>query len=44
VAAQMLGPAFARFIFAVDQNVAIPDEQVVTQVGATIQRYLDGPR
>jgi AcrR family transcriptional regulator len=43
VAAQMLGLAFARFIFAIDQTAAIPDDQIVTQVGATIQRYLDGP-
>lgn len=43
VASQMLGLAFARFIFAIDQTAAIPDDQVVRQVGATIQRYLDGP-
>jgi hypothetical protein len=43
VASQMLGLAFARFIFAIDQTAAIPDDQIVTQVGATIQRYLDGP-
>jgi hypothetical protein len=30
-------------IFAVDQTVAIPDEQVIRSAGATIQRYLDGP-
>jgi Tetracyclin repressor-like, C-terminal domain len=35
--------AFARFIFAVDQTAAIPDDQIVRSVGATVQRYLSGP-
>jgi AcrR family transcriptional regulator len=43
VTSQLLGLAFARFIFAVDQTAAIPDDQIVRSVGATIQRYLDGP-
>lgn len=43
ITAQLLGLAFARFIFTVDQTAAIPDEQIVSSVGATIQRYLDGP-
>jgi AcrR family transcriptional regulator len=43
ISSQMLGLAFARFIFAVDQTVAIPDAEIIKAVGATVQRYLDGP-
>jgi AcrR family transcriptional regulator len=43
VTSQLLGLAFARFIFAVDQTASIPDEQIVKTIGATIQRYLEGP-
>jgi AcrR family transcriptional regulator len=43
VASQLLGLAFARFIFAIDQTVAIADEEIVYMVGATIQHYLNGP-
>ena len=43
ISAYLLGLAFARFVFAVDQATGIPDEQVVRSVGATIQRHLDEP-
>ncbi len=43
ITSQLLGLAFARFIFAIDQTAAIDDEQVVRTVGATVQRYLTGP-
>ena len=39
----MIGLAFARFVFALEPNAAIPDEQLVAVVGATVQRYLTGP-
>ena len=43
VSSQMIGLAFARFVFALDDAAAIPDEQLVFSVGATVQRYLTGP-
>jgi AcrR family transcriptional regulator len=43
ITSQLLGLAFARFIFAIDQTAAISDDELVRVVGATIQRYLDGP-
>lgn len=43
ITSQLLGLAFARFIFQIDQTVAIPDDAIVRMVGATIQRYIDGP-
>jgi AcrR family transcriptional regulator len=43
ISSQLLGLAFARFIFAIDQTAAIPDTEIIKAVGATIQRYLDGP-
>jgi AcrR family transcriptional regulator len=43
ISAYLLGLAFARFVFAIDQAAEIPDEQVVRSVGATIQRHLDEP-
>jgi AcrR family transcriptional regulator len=43
VTSQLLGLAFARFIFQIDQTVAISDDEIVRMVGATIQRYIDGP-
>lgn len=43
VSSQMIGLAFARFIFALDDAAAIPDDQLVFSVGATVQGYLTGP-
>jgi hypothetical protein len=43
ISADLLGLAFGRFVFAIDQVAEIPDEQVVRSVGATIQRHLDEP-
>jgi AcrR family transcriptional regulator len=43
VSSQMIGLAFARFIFALDDAAAIPDEQLVFSVGATVQHYLTDP-
>lgn len=43
IASQMLGLAFARYVFEVDQLVDVADDAVIAAVGATIQRYLDGP-
>ena len=43
VTSLLLGLSFARLIFAIDQTVAVPDDEIVTAVGATVQRYLDGP-
>ncbi|MCU1513656.1 MAG: transcriptional regulator, TetR family [Microbacteriaceae bacterium] len=42
ISGQLLGLAFTRFIFAVPQAVAIEDETIVRNVGATVQRYLTG--
>ena len=39
----MIGLAFARFIFVLDDAAAIPDEELIFTVGAAIQRYLTGP-
>jgi hypothetical protein len=43
ISSQLLGLAFARFVFALDAVAAITDDQLVTHVGATVQRYLTGP-
>lgn len=43
ITSQLLGLAFARFIFAIDQTVAISDEAIIQSIGVTIQRYLDSP-
>lgn len=43
VSSQMIGLAFARFVFALDDAAAIPDEQLVLSVGRTVQGYLTGP-
>lgn len=43
ISSQLLGLAFARFVFALDDAAAIPDELLVATVGNTIQRYLTGP-
>jgi AcrR family transcriptional regulator len=43
ISAYLLGLAFGRFVFAIDQVAEIPDEQVVRSIGATIQRHLDEP-
>ena len=43
ISSQMIGLAFARFIFNLDDAAAIPDEELIITVGAAIQRYLTGP-
>src|SRR5262249_20116074 len=43
VSSQMIGLAFTRFVFALPPATAIPDHQIITVIGATIQRYLTGP-
>ena len=43
ISAQMIGLAFARFIFTLDDTAAIADEELIFMVGAAIQRYLTGP-
>ncbi len=42
IASQLLGLAFARFMFAINQTAAIRDAQIIHLVGETIQRYLTG--
>ena len=42
VSSQLLGLAFCRYVFALPPVVAMPAERIVREVGATIQRYLDG--
>jgi AcrR family transcriptional regulator len=43
ITSQLLGLALARFIYAIDQTTGIADDEIVRAVGATIQRYLNGP-
>lgn len=43
ISAQLLGLAFARFVYKIDQTTAISTEAIVRHVGETIQRYLTGP-
>lgn len=43
IASQMIGLAFARFVFALEPTAGIPDVQLVAVVGATVQRYLTDP-
>lgn len=43
ISSHMIGLAFARFVFALEDAAAIPDEVLVTMVGATVQRYLTDP-
>ena len=43
ISSQMIGLAFARFIFELDAAAAIPDDAIVFSVGATIQHYLTDP-
>jgi AcrR family transcriptional regulator len=42
VSSQLLGLAFCRYVFELPPVVAMPVERVVREVGATVQRYLDG--
>jgi AcrR family transcriptional regulator len=43
ISTQLIGLAFSRYIFALRQTVAADDDVLIRTVGATIQRYLDGP-
>ena len=43
ISAAMIGMAFARFVFALDEAVALSDQDVIDQLGATVQRYLTDP-
>jgi AcrR family transcriptional regulator len=40
VSTQILGMAITRFVYEVDQVVAIPDTLLIAAVGGTVQRYL----
>jgi AcrR family transcriptional regulator len=42
VSSQLLGLAFCRYVFDLPPVVAMPIERIVREVGATVQRYLDG--
>jgi AcrR family transcriptional regulator len=43
VATQMLGLAFARYVLRVEPLASAPPEAIVTLIGPTLQRHLDGP-
>lgn len=43
IGATMIGMAFARFVFALDEASVLSDEQLIDQLGETVQRYLTGP-
>lgn len=40
---QLIGMALMRFVVRLEPMVALPREQLVADVGATVQRYLTGP-
>ncbi len=42
ISSQLLGLAFCRYVFELPPVVAMPVERLVREVGATVQRYLDG--
>ena len=42
VSSQLLGLALCRYVFELPPVVAMPVERIVREVGATVQRYLDG--
>ncbi len=42
VATQLVGLALTRYVYAIDQVVAIPDDRIIASIGATVQAYLDG--
>ena len=43
VVSQLLGVALSRYVLLLPPVVALTDEQLIADVGATIQRYLGGP-
>jgi len=43
ISSQLIGLAFSRFVFRLQQVAAIDDDTIVSMVGATVQRYLTGP-
>lgn len=43
ISSAMIGMAFARFVFALDEAAALTDQDVIDQLGATVQRYLTEP-
>jgi AcrR family transcriptional regulator len=42
VSSQLLGLALCRYVFELPPLVAMPRERIVRDVGATVQRYLEG--
>jgi AcrR family transcriptional regulator len=42
IASQMMGLAFMRFVWKIEPLASMDDQAVVTAIGPTIQRYLDG--
>jgi len=43
VASQLIGLAVARYLLELEPLASLPPAEVVTAVGPTLQRYLDGP-
>jgi AcrR family transcriptional regulator len=42
IASQLMGLAFMRFIWKIEPLASMPDDEVVSAIAPTIQRYLDG--
>lgn len=42
IATQLVGVAFLRYVLQLPVVVALKEEDLVTQIGETIQRYIDG--
>jgi hypothetical protein len=42
VSSQLLELAFCRYVFELPPVAAMPVERIVREVGAMVQRYLDG--
>lgn len=42
IAAQLMGLAFMRFIWKIEPLASMPDDDIVTAIAPTVQRYLDG--
>ena len=42
ISSQLLGLALCRYVLELPPVVAMPREQIVAEVGATVQRYLEG--
>ena len=42
IASQLMGLAFVRFIWKIEPLASLADDDVVSAIAPTIQRYLDG--